>query len=115
VAQAQEEEEPNLGLCTEGSSPGWARGGGELDGKKSSGEGSEWCSSVRKKRPMRYPRARWCSGSRRRGRRWSVGGWRRGGGHRRGRQSAAGEKKITLARGVEEIEFSSPLDRSSVR
>jgi hypothetical protein len=39
VAQAREEEEPNLGLCTEGSSPGWARSGGELGGKKSSGEG----------------------------------------------------------------------------
>jgi hypothetical protein len=39
------------------------------------------------------PRARWCSGSQRRGRRWSVGGWRRGGGHRRGWQSAAGGKE----------------------
>jgi hypothetical protein len=35
MAQAREEEEPNLGLCTEGSSSGWARGGGELGGKKS--------------------------------------------------------------------------------
>jgi hypothetical protein len=58
VAQAREEEEPNLGLCTEGSSPGWARSDGELGRKKSSGEVSEWCSSVRKKRPVRYPRAR---------------------------------------------------------
>jgi hypothetical protein len=98
VAQAREEEEPNLGLCMEGSSPGWARGGGVLGGKKRSGEGSEWCSSVRKKRLVRYPRARWCSGSQRRGRKWSVGGWCRGGGHHRGRQSVAGEKKITLAR-----------------
>jgi hypothetical protein len=59
VAHAQEEEEPNLGFCTEGGSPVWVCGGGELGGRGSSGEGSEGCSSVR------YHRARWCSGRRR--------------------------------------------------
>jgi hypothetical protein len=62
VAHAREEEEPNLGFCTEGGSPVWARGGGELGGRESSGEGSEGRSSVRKERSVRYPRARWCSG-----------------------------------------------------
>jgi hypothetical protein len=62
VAHAREEEEPNLGFCTEGGSPVWARGDGELGGRESSGEGSEGRSSVRKERSVRYPRARWCSG-----------------------------------------------------
>jgi hypothetical protein len=57
VAQAREEEEPNLGFCTEGGSPVWARGDGELGRRESSGERSEGCSSVRKERSVRYPRA----------------------------------------------------------
>jgi hypothetical protein len=62
VAQAREEEESNSGFCTEGGSPVWARGGGELGRRESFGERSDWCSSVRKERSVRYPRARWCSG-----------------------------------------------------
>jgi hypothetical protein len=57
VAHAREEEEPNLGFCTEGGSPVWARGGGELGGRGSSGEGSNGYSLVRKERSVRYPRA----------------------------------------------------------
>jgi hypothetical protein len=34
---------------------------------------------------------------------------------RRGRQSAAGKKRIALVRGVEAMELASPLDRSSAR
>jgi hypothetical protein len=94
VAQAREEEELNLGFCTEGGSAVWARGGGELDRRESSGERSEGCSSVRKERSVRYPRARWCSGRRRRGQRWGVGGWHRGGVHHRGKQSAAGGRGL---------------------
>jgi hypothetical protein len=33
-------------------------------------------------------------GRRRRGRRWGVGGWHRGGDHRRGKQSAVGGKGL---------------------
>jgi hypothetical protein len=41
VAQAREEEEPNLGFCMEGGSPVWAHGGGELGQRESSGEEGE--------------------------------------------------------------------------
>jgi hypothetical protein len=46
-------------------------------------------SLERIERSVRYPSARWFSGRRRRGRRWGVEGWCRGGPHGQGRQLAS--------------------------
>jgi hypothetical protein len=90
--------DPDLGRRAAGGSTWRARGGDGDRAEGCTGEGSVWRSSARKERSVRYPRARWCSGKVKKRPGWGVGGWRRGGPHGRGKQSAVGERNSELAR-----------------